>query len=63
MPDFGMFVNEGLENLGARRVVHDDDLNTLFDKPVVTPGEVFGLANDHGSNIELIDETRAVPTR
>ena len=63
VPEVGVLGDEVAEELGARGVVEDDDLDAEFSEPVVAAVEVLALADHDRADVELTHEPRAVPAR
>src|SRR6185503_1010464 len=63
VPDLGVFVNVGFQKFAAGAAVEIDHLDTILPKPLNASGERPALANNHFSNLELTDQTAAIPAR
>lgn len=61
VPEFWVRRGEGLEQGPAGWIIEHDDLNAEILQPLVATAEGLRLTNDDRSDVELSNETRAVP--
>jgi hypothetical protein len=61
IPDMRLFGDEFLEEVDAFLRVQVDDADAVFDEPVEAAAETDGFADDDSSDLELADESAAIP--